>query len=450
MVRLNAVADGLSPTFLAKVEYFNPGSSVKDRIALKMVEDAEAAGILKPGGTIIEGTSGNTGMGLALAAAVKGYNCIFTTTDKQSPEKINMLRALGAEVRVCPTNVEPEDPRSYYSVAKRLAKEIPNAWYPNQYDNLSNRQAHYETTGPEIWAQTEGRLTHFVAGMGTGGTITGTARYLKEKNPAIQVIGVDTVGSVYTKLFETGVFDKGEIAPYLTEGIGEDILPANIDLSVIDAVVPCPDREAFLTTRVLARREGLFVGGSCGAAVWGAMHHARLASLGPEALVVVLLPDSGSRYVSKIYNDDWMHGHGFLDETTTMKALDVINRKPERKPVLVTVDRSATVRQAVGVMQREGISQLPVSDGMELVGSLTELRILNRLLENPANQEASVSAIMDAPFPVITPDVRLDHISKLLNKNTSAVIVMLSDNRSDILTRGDLMHVLSNLEPEDA
>lgn len=450
MVRLNAVADGLSPTFLAKVEYFNPGSSVKDRISLKMVEDAEAAGILKPGGTIIEGTSGNTGMGLALAAAVKGYNCIFTTTDKQSPEKINMLRAMGAEVRVCPTNVEPEDPRSYYSVAKRLTREIPNAWYPNQYDNLSNRQAHYKTTGPEIWAQTDGRVTHFVAGMGTGGTITGTARYLKEQNPAIQVVGVDTVGSIYKKLFETGVFDKGEIAPYLTEGIGEDILPANIDLSVIDAVVQCPDREAFLTTRVLARREGLFVGGSCGAAVWGAMHHARLAALGPEAIVVVLLPDSGSRYVSKIYNDDWMNGHGFLDETTTMKALDVIHRKPERKPVLVTVDQSVTVRQAVAVMQREGISQLPVSDGTDLVGSLTELRILNRLLENPANQEAPVSTIMDAPFPVITPDVRLDHISKLLNKNTSAVIVMLSDNRSDILTRGDLMHVLSNLEPEDA
>lgn len=450
MVRLNAVADGLAPTFLAKVEYFNPGSSVKDRIALKMVEDAEKEGLLKPGGTIIEGTSGNTGMGLALAAAVKGYNCIFTTTDKQSPEKINMLRALGAEVRVCPTNVEPDDPRSYYSVAKRLAKEIPNAWYPNQYDNLSNRQAHYETTGPEIWAQTEGRITHFVAGMGTGGTITGTARFLKEKNPAVQVIGVDTVGSIYKKLFETGIFDKSQIAPYLTEGIGEDIIPANIDLSVIDAVIQCPDREAFLTTRMLARREGLFVGGSCGAAVWGALHHARLNELGPDAVVVVLLPDSGSRYVSKIYNDDWMNGHGFLDETTTMKALDVLNRKPERKTALVTVDQADSLRSAVVLMQQEGISQLPVTDGGRLVGSLTELRILNRLLENPANQDAPVGQIMDAPFPVITPDVRLDHISKLLNKSASAVIVMLSDNRSDILTRSDLMHVLSHLEPKDA
>lgn len=450
MVKLNAVADGLSATLLAKVEYFNPGSSVKDRIALKMVEDAEKAGLLKPGGTIIEGTSGNTGMGLALAAAVKGYNCIFTTTDKQSPEKVNMLRALGAEVRVCPTNVEPEDPRSYYSVAKRLAREIPNAWYPNQYDNLSNRQAHYETTGPEIWNQTEGRITHFVAGMGTGGTISGTAKYLKEHNSGIQVIGVDTVGSIYKKLFETGVFDKTQIAPYLTEGIGEDIIPANIDLTLIDSVIQCPDREAFITTRALARREGLFVGGSCGAAVWGAMHYARTRELGADALVVVLLPDSGSRYVSKIYNDDWMHGNGFLDEATTLKALDILNRKPERKTALVTVDQNDTLRQAVVLMQQEGISQLPVSDGSALVGSLNELRILNRLVENPANQDAPVSSVMDAPFPLITADVRLDHIGKLLNRNSSAVVVMMADNRYDILTRSDLMHVLSHLEPKDA
>ncbi len=313
LVRLNNVTGDLKLTITAKVEYLNPGQSIKDRIALKMIDDAEKKGLIKPGGTIIEGTSGNTGMGLALVAAVRGYKCIFTTTDKQSQEKVDLLRALGATVEVCPTNVEPDDPRSYYSVAKRLSEEIPNSYYPNQYDNLSNTQAHYETTGPEIWEQTEGKITHYVAGMGTGGTISGAAKYLKEKNPDIKVIGVDSIGSVYKKYFETGEFDKNEIKPYLTEGIGEDIIPKNVNFDLVDAVEQVSDKDAFQTTRTLAKKEGLFIGGSCGAAVAGALQYANNHKLGENHLMVVILPDSGTRYVSKIYNDDWMKDHGFLD-----------------------------------------------------------------------------------------------------------------------------------------
>nr|WP_138429344.1 pyridoxal-phosphate dependent enzyme [Fodinibius saliphilus] len=313
LVKLNKIADDIPGTILVKVEYFNPGQSVKDRIGIKMIEDAEEKGLIKPGGTIIEGTSGNTGMGLALAAVIKGYDCIFTTTDKQSKSKIDLLRALGAEVKVCPTDVEPDDPRSYYSVAKRLSEEIPNSYYPNQYDNPSNAQAHYETTGPEIWEQTEGKITHYVAGMGTGGTVSGTSRYLKEQNKEIKTIGVDSEGSVYKKFFETGEFDKDEIHSYLTEGIGEDIIPENMDFDQLDEVMQISDKDAFLTTRALAEDEGLFVGGSCGAAVHGALEYARNNEFGEEDLMVIILPDSGTRYVSKIFNDEWMEGHGFLD-----------------------------------------------------------------------------------------------------------------------------------------
>jgi len=313
LVKLNKLTEDLPGTILVKVEYFNPGQSVKDRIGIKMIEDAEKKGLIEPGGTIIEGTSGNTGLGLALAAAVKGYNCIFTTTDKQSKEKIDLLRAMGAEVKVCPTDVEPDDPRSYYSVAQQLSEEISNSYYPNQYNNPSNARAHYETTGPEIWEQTGGEVTHYVAGMGTGGTISGAARYLKEKSKDIKVIGVDSVGSVYKSYFETGEFDKDQIHPYLTEGIGEDIIPENMDFDLLDEVIQVNDENAFMTTRALAEQEALFVGGSCGAAVYGALEYIRRGSFGDEDVMVIILPDSGTRYVGKIYNDEWMKDKGFLN-----------------------------------------------------------------------------------------------------------------------------------------
>jgi len=312
IVQLQHMYQGLG-SMLAKVEYMNPGHSVKDRIAIKMLEDAEEKGLLKPGGTIIEGTSGNTGMGLALVAISKGYKCIFTTTDKQSQSKIDILRAVGAEVLVCPTNVEPEDPESYYSVAKRLSMELPNSFYPNQYDNTSNLLAHYETTGPEIWEQTEGAITHYVAGMGTGGTISGVGKFLKEKNSNIKVIGIDSIGSVYKKYFETGVFDKNEIKPYMTEGIGEDIIPGTIDFSYIDQVIQVGDKEAALRTRKLASKEGLFIGWSCGAAVEGALEYVKMHPLSANDIMVVILPDSGTRYLNKVYNDDWMKEQGFLE-----------------------------------------------------------------------------------------------------------------------------------------
>ncbi len=313
MVKINRITKDVKATVLAKVETFNPGNSIKDRMALKMIEDAEAAGILKPGGTIIEGTSGNTGMGLAIAAIVKGYKCIFTTTDKQSKEKVDALRAFGAEVIVCPTNVEPEDPRSYYSVAAQKNREIPNSFYPNQYDNPSNARAHYETTGPEIWAQTEGKVDHFVVGVGTGGTICGTARFLKEKNPNLKVWGIDTYGSVFKKYKETGIFDKNEIYPYVTEGIGEDFLPKNVDFDLIDHFEKVTDKDAALMTREIVRQEGIWVGNSCGSAMAGLLQLKDNFKEGET--VVIIFHDHGTRYLGKIFNDDWMRSKGYLPDT---------------------------------------------------------------------------------------------------------------------------------------
>jgi cystathionine beta-synthase len=312
LVQLNSIVKGVPATVLAKIETTNPGNSIKDRMALKMIEDAERSGLLKPGGTIIEGTSGNTGMGLAIAAVVKGYKCIFTTTDKQSKEKVDALRAFGAEVIVCPTNVEPEDPRSYYSVSSRLEREVPNSWKPNQYDNLSNTQAHYEQTGPEIWEQTEGKITHLVVGVGTGGTISGTAKYLKEKNPAIKIWGIDTYGSVFKKYKETGEFDKNEIYPYVTEGIGEDFLPANVDFSLIDRFEKVTDKDAALMTREIARKEGIFAGNSAGSAVAGLLQ--LKDELKASDVVVIIFHDHGTRYLGKMYNDDWLRAQGYLED----------------------------------------------------------------------------------------------------------------------------------------
>lgn len=311
LVKLNKIVEGIDALVLAKVETFNPGHSSKDRMALKMIEDAEKDGRLKPGGTIIEGTSGNTGMGLALAAIVKGYKCIFVIPDKQSIEKVHVLRAMGAEVVVCPTAVEPEDPRSYYSVSKRLGEETPNSWYVNQYDNPSNALAHYETTGPEIWRQTDGKITHFVVGVGTGGTVSGVAKYLKEQNPNIKVWGIDTYGSVFKKYHETGIFDESEIYPYLTEGIGEDILPENVDFSLIDGFEKVTDKDAAIYTQKLAKMEGLFMGNSAGSAIKGLLqlqHH-----FTKDDVVVILFHDHGTRYVGKMYNPEWMAEKGFVE-----------------------------------------------------------------------------------------------------------------------------------------
>lgn len=436
LIRLNKVTKGIKALVLAKVETFNPGHSIKDRMAVQMIDDAEANGLLKPGGTIIECTSGNTGMGIALVAAVRGYKCIFTTSDKQSKEKMDMLKAHGAEVIVCPTNVSPEDPRSYYSVAERLSKQIPNSYWCNQYDNLSNTKAHYKTTGPEIWEQTDGKITHLVVGVGTGGTVSGTARYLKEKNPNIKIWGIDTYGSVFKKYHETGVFDPNEIYPYITEGIGEDILPANVDFSLIDLFEKVSDADGALAARRLAREEGLLVGYSAGSALAGLLQ--LKDKLTEKDVVVIIFHDHGSRYVGKIYNDDWMRERGFLDKELMVR--DLIQSLPHQQ--LITVNASDKVRQALQLMKEYDISQMPVMNGEDIVGSVTENAILTYILENPLNHaEQAVSDIMDPPFPQVDEDMALSKLNKYITKKIPAVMARDKAGNIHILTKYDILQM---------
>ena len=432
LVKLNRLVADLPCTVLAKVETFNPGNSIKDRMALKMIEDAEKAGKLKPGWTIIEGTSGNTGMGLAMAAIIKGYKCIFTTTDKQSKEKVDALRAFGAEVIVCPTNVEPEDPRSYYSVSSRLEKETPNSWKANQYDNLSNSQAHYESTGPEIWDQTGGKVTHLVVGVGTGGTISGTGKFLKEKNPAIQVWGIDTYGSVFKKYKETGIFDPNEIYPYITEGIGEDMLPANVDFSLIDLFEKVTDRDAAIYTRKIVREEGIFVGNSAGAAMAGLMQ--LKDKLKPTDVVVVIFHDHGTRYLGKMFNDDWMRERGFLVEEKPTAA-DLLKGKDMQ---LLSVEAAEPVRNAIDKMRAHNIDQLPVFEGGKPVGTITDARLFDAILEDPDVRLQACRVVMGPPLPVLMPEAELEQVGKELGGGSPAVLVEQPGGYG-ILTKQDIL-----------
>jgi len=433
LVKLNKITNELNCLVLAKVETFNPGNSVKDRMAVKMVEDAEADGRLQPGGTIIEGTSGNTGMGLALAAIVKGYKLICVISDKQSKEKVDILRAVGAKVVVCPTEVEPTDPRSYYSVSKRLAEETPNAWYVNQYDNPSNSVAHYEQTGPEIWQQTEGGITHFVVGVGTGGTISGVGKYLKEQNPNVKVWGVDTYGSVFKKYHETGVFDENEIYTYVTEGIGEDILPKNVDFSIIDGFTKVTDKDAAVFTRKLALEEGIFVGNSAGAAIKGVLQLQE--HFKPEDVVVVLFHDSGSRYVGKMFNDDWMRERGFLDDEIT-KAEDLIKNHSHQS--LITVRTEELVSHAIERLKKYKISQIPVVDALGFVGSVDETDLFRSYIEDKDIATKPIKEVMGKPYPIVNPKTTLEEISKLM-QNHQAVLVEFEKNKHHIITKHDVI-----------
>lgn len=437
LIQLNRITSHLPCTVLAKVETFNPGHSIKDRMALKMLDQAEADGHIRPGGTIIECTSGNTGMGLAIAGAVRGYKSIFTTNDKQSKEKIDILKALGAEVIVCPTNVEPSDPRSYYSVAERLSKEIPNSFWFNQYDNPANTQAHYESTGPEIWKQTEGRISHLVVGVGTGGTISGTAKYLKEKKPTIKIWGIDTFGSVFKKYHETGVFDEKEIYPYITEGIGEDILPKNVDFDVIDYFEKVSDKDGALAARRLARDEGILLGYSAGSAMAGLLQLGD--QLSKDDVVVLIFHDHGSRYVGKIYNDDWMRERGFLEDELRVRHL--IEGKKNHQ--FVSVRSVQNIKSVMELMKDLDLSQMPVLDESgQMVGSITETQIVRYLLSNDSDKNSTVDTIMGAPFPEIDPETPLHELSQLINKQNQAVLARDKSDTRHIITQYDIIQNL--------
>ena len=439
MVRVHNITRGVTDAeVLVKLETFNPGNSIKDRMAVRMIEDAEKAGKLKPGGTIIEGSSGNTGMGLAIAAVIKGYKCIFTTTDKQSKEKVDALKAFGAEVIVCPTDVDPEDPRSYYSVSSRLEREIPNAWKANQYDNLSNTAAHYDQTGPEIWDQTDGRITHLVCGVGTGGTISGVGRYLKEKNPRIKVWGIDTYGSVFKKYKETGVFDKNEIYPYITEGIGEDFLPRNVDFNVIDHFEKVTDKDAAIMTRRITREEGIFAGNSAGSAMAGLLqlkdHFTK------DDVVVVIFHDHGSRYLAKMFNDEWMRAKGFL-EVTGMTARDLVALGVSGE--LYAVEAARPVEDAIRVMSDNDFSQISITRGGRVIGSLNESHLYDEFMSDPEVKHKPVEAIMQPAFPFVDISIPVQLLSTMITPENPAVLVRdFKTEKTFIITRSDIIRVL--------
>jgi cystathionine beta-synthase len=446
LVKLNRITRGARAQVYAKCDYLNPGGSVKDRIGIAMVEDAERRGLLKSGGTIVEGTSGNTGMGLALTAMVKGYKAVFTMTDKQSKEKVDLLKALGAEVIVCPTAVPPDDPRSYHSVAEKLTRDIPNAYHPNQYTNPSNPDIHYRTTGPEIWEDSEGRVTHFIAGMGTGGTITGVGRYLKEKNPEIKIIGADPVGSLLHEFFHRGTVGKAET--YKVEGIGEDFFPTTLDFSVLDDVVRVSDKESFLWTRRLARTEGIFAGGSAGTAIAGLM--SVLPSLTEKDFAVVLIADTGMRYLSKVYNTEWMRDNRYFESSVRLTAGEIVGSKTHQGPAreLVQVAPSDPISVALERMRANDFSQLPVFEGGLPVGAIYEDDVLSLALEGKDLEKLIVREVMAGPFPVLLPSATIDQITACITRQCPAVFVHLGDSRYDILTKYDLIHAISGREGE--
>ncbi len=443
LIRLNRINRGLRPQIYVKAEFLNPGGSVKDRIAITMIDEAEKRGDLKPGGTIIEGTSGNTGMGLALVAAVRGYKVIFTITDKQSQEKVNLLKSLGAEVIVCPTNVDPDDPRSYYSIAKRLSTEIPNSYYPNQYDNPDNPTTHYQTTGPEIWEDTEGKITHFVVGMGTGGTLSGVGKYLKEQNPNVKVIGVDPIGSLYYEYFHHKTV--GKAAPYVVEGIGEDIFPTTMHFEYMDDCLQVTDRDCFLVARRLARQEGIFSGGSAGAAVWGGLEYAK--QLTEDDVMVILIPDTGRQYLSKVYNDEWMRDNRYLEPEVFLSAGQCVRAKSRLKE-LQSVQIEESAFDAMAKMRKMDISQMPVFDNQELTGSITEDKLVSLVLQGLDLKATTVREILEPSFPVVEPDTTIDKITGLLRGDTPAVFVRMGKDSYEIITKYDVVHTIAGMHEE--
>jgi cystathionine beta-synthase len=436
LIKLNKIPKQLPCTVLAKVDYFNPGNSIKDRMALKMVEVAEQEGKLKSGGTIIECTSGNTGMGLALAACVKGYKCIFVTTDKQSKEKADILKAVGAEVIVCPTNVLPEDPNSYYSVAKRLAKEIPNSYHFNQYDNLANRLAHYETTGPEIWEQTDGKITHLVCTAGTGGTITGTAQFLKEKNPAIKVWAVDVYGSLLTNYFNTGKIDMSFVHPYISEGFGEDFVPLNYDMSVIDHFEQVTDKDGAIMARRLAKEEGMFCGYSAGSCLQGLIQLQN--QLKKDDVVVCIFHDHGSRYVAKIYNDQWMMERGFLDVKTFK---DLVSGRGTKK--LITVNSNNTVQDAIELMKKYDIENIPVMDKGRNTGAVSESGLFSKILSNSDIKNQPINKVLEKAYPEVAFDTPVERLSSFITKENGAVLSKDESGSYHIVTKYDIIQSLT-------